>query len=262
MRKVIDVQPVVLGLTIRRMKYLLMIVLIIVFALTCGGSYGGQRSDFVLTFNCGNDSPKLCLLGEIASGKSITLLSGKSSRICRAYTAGSFMYFFEEGDKDILSTHLRLECYDPRQYFLAYLGTGRVKYQLLELSLLEEKSKVGDFDSAVRREKLLEDEASIPTSPKVYLLPVSRKSILIGQYEAEGYNGYGPLFMSVQGKVEKIHFLASVYRVFRLNGRLYLMFYWRGSSEGSGSPGSALVELTEAGFKLIFEDDSWSTNEK
>lgn len=236
-----------------------MIALIFFFALTCGSSYGGQESSFALTFNCGDDSPKLCLIGEIASGKSITLLSGKSSRICRAYTAGSFMYFFEEGDKDILSTHLRLECYDPGQYFLAYLGTGQIKYQLLELSLFEEKSKVRDFDSIVRKEKLLEYDAPISASPRVFLLPASRKDILIGQYEVEGLEGYGPLFMFTQGRVEKIHFLASVHRVFRLNGRLYLMFHWRGAMEGSGEQGSALVELTESGFKLIFEDASWST---
>lgn len=244
------------------MKYLPLITLIFFLVTTCGSSYGGQESSFTLTFNCGDDSPKLCLIGEIASGKSITLLSGKSSRICRAYTAGSFMYFFEEGDKDILSTHLRLECYDPRQYFLAYLGTGQIKYQLLELSLFEEKSKVRDFDSIVREQKLLEYDAPISASPKVFLLPASRKEILIGQYEIEGQEGYGPLFMIAQGRVEKIHFLASVYRVFRLNGRLYLMFYWRSTLESSGEKGSALVELTEAGFKLIFEDDSWSTNEK
>jgi hypothetical protein len=241
------------------MKYLLMIALIFFFALTCGSSYGGQESSFALTFNCGDDSPKLCLIGEIGSGKSITLLSGKSSRICRAYTAGSFMYFFEEGDKDILSTHLRLECYDPGQYFLAYLGTGQIKYQLLELSLFEEKSKVRDFDSIVRKQKLLEYDAPISASPRVFLLPASRKDILIGQYEVEGLEGYGPLFMFTQGRVEKIHFLASVHRVFRLNGRLYLMFHWRGAMEGSGEQGSALVELTESGFKLIFEDASWST---
>ena len=52
------------------------------------------------------------------------------------------------------------------QYFLAYLGTGKVKYELLELSLFEEKSKVDDFDSTVRKENLLEYEASISTSPK------------------------------------------------------------------------------------------------
>ena len=236
-----------------------MIALIFFFALTCGSSYGGQESGFALTFNCGDDSPKLCLIGEIASGKSITLLSGKSSRICRAYTAGSFMYFFEEGDKDILSTHLRLECYDPGQYFLAYLGTGQIKYQLLELSLFEEKSKVRDFDSIVRKQKLLEYDAPISASPRVFLLPASRKDILIGQYEVEGLEGYGPLFMFTQGRVEKIHFLASVHRVLRLNGRLYLMFHWRGAMEGSGEQGSALVELTESGFKLIFEDASWST---
>jgi hypothetical protein len=241
------------------MKYLLMIALIFFFALTCGSSYGGQESGFVLTFNCGDDSPKLCLIGEIASGKSITLLSGKSSRICRAYTAGSFMYFFEEGDKDILTTHLRVECYDPGQYFLAYLGTGQINYQLLELSLFEEKSKVRDFDSIVRKEKLLEYDAPVPGPPRVFLLPTSQKEILIGQYEVEGQDGYGPLFMIAQGRVEKIHFLASVYRVFRLNGRLYLMFYWKGALEGSGEQGSALVELTESGFKLIFEDASWST---
>jgi hypothetical protein len=186
-------------------------------------------------------------------------LSGKSSRVCRAYTAGSFMYFFEEGDKDVLSTHLGLECYDPGQYFLAYLGTGQIKYQLLELSLFEDKSKVRDFDSIVRKEKLLEYDTPVPGPPRVFLLPVSRKDILIGQYEIEGQEGYGPLFMFAQGKVEKIHFLASVYRVFRLNGHLYLMFYWRGAMEGSGEKGSALVELTESGFKLIFEDASWST---
>jgi hypothetical protein len=241
------------------MKYLLIVALIFFFALTCGSSYGGQESGFALTFNCGDDSPKLCLIGEIASGKSITLLSGKSSRICRAYTAGSFMYFFEEGDKDILSTHLRLECYDPGQYFLAYLGTGQIKYQLLELSLFEEKSKVRDFDSIVRKQKLLEYDAPISASPRVFLLPASRKDILIGQYEVEGLEGYGPLFMFTQGRVEKIHFLASVHRVLRLNGRLYLMFHWRGAMEGSGEQGSALVELTESGFKLIFEDASWST---
>lgn len=243
----------------RRMKYLLIIALIIFFAFICGSPCAGQVSNFALTFNCGDDHHRLCLIGQIAAGKSITLLSGKSSRICRARTAGSFMYFFEEGDKEVSSTHLQLECYDPGQYFLAYLGIGQVKYQLLELSLFEEKSKVRDFDSAVRRERLLEDEASIPTSPKVFLLLVSRKNILIGQYEAEGHDGYGPLFMSVKGKVEKIHFLASMYRVFRLNGRLYLMFHWRGSWEGSGDQGSALVELTEFGFKLIFEDASWAT---
>jgi hypothetical protein len=169
------------------------------------------------------------------------------------------MYFFEEGDKDILSTHLRLECYDPGQYFLAYLGTGQIKYQLLELSLFEEKSKVRDFDSIVRKQKLLEYDAPISASPRVFLLPASRKDILIGQYEVEGLEGYGPLFMFTQGRVEKIHFLASVHRVFRLNGRLYLMFHWRGAMEGSGEQGSALVELTESGFKLIFEDASWST---
>jgi hypothetical protein len=244
------------------MKYLLIIVLIIFFAFICGSPCGGQKSDFALTFNCGNDH-RLCLIGQIAPGKSITLLSSKNSNICRARTADSFMYFFEPGGNDIPSTELKFDkCQDPRQYFLAYLGTGRVKYQLLELSLFEEESKVRDFDSAVRRQKLLEYGASILSPPKVFLLPVSRKNLLIGQYEAEGHDGYGPLFMFAKGKVEKIHFLASVYRVFRLNGRLYLMFYWRGSSEGSGSPGSALVELTEAGFKLIFEDDSWSTNEK
>jgi hypothetical protein len=241
------------------MKYLRMTTLIFVFALTYGSSYGGQESDFVLTFNCGNASPKLCLIGEIASGKSITLLSGKSSRICRAYTAGSFTYFFEEGDKDVLSTHLRLECFDPRQYFLAYLGTGQIKFELLELSLFEEKSKVHDFDSIVRKEKLLEYDTPVPGTPRVFLLPLSRKDILIGQYEIEGQEGYGPLFMFAQGKVEKIHFLASLYRVFRLNGHLYLMFYWRSTLEGSGEKGSALVELTESGFKLIFEDASWST---
>jgi hypothetical protein len=169
------------------------------------------------------------------------------------------MYFFEEGDKDILSTHLRLECYDPSQYFLAYLGTGQIKYQLLELSLFEEKSKVRDFDSIVRKEKLLEYDTPVPGPPRVFLLPVFRKDILIGQYEVEGQEGYGPLFMFAQGKVEKIHFLASVYRVFTLNGHLYLMFYWKGALEGSGEKGSALVELTESGFKLIFEDASWST---
>jgi hypothetical protein len=241
------------------MKYLPIVALIFFFALTCGSSYGGQESGFVLTFNCGNDSPKLCLIGEIASGKSITLLSGKSSRICRAYTAGSFMYFFEEGDKDILSTHLGLECYDPGQFFLAYLGTGRVDYQLVELSLFEDKLKVPDFDSIVRKERLLEYGAPVPGPPRVFSLPVSRKDILIGQYEVEGQEGYGPLFMFAQGEVEKIHFLASVYKVFRLNGRLYLMFYWRSTLEGSGEKGSALVELTESGFKLIFEDASWST---
>jgi hypothetical protein len=241
------------------MKYLLMIVLIVLFALVCESSYAGQDPDFVLTFNCGNDSPKLCLIGEFAPGKSITLLSGKSSRICRAYTAGSFMYFFEEGDKEILSTYLRLECFDPGQYFLAYLGTGPVKFELLDLNLLREDSKVNDFDSIVRREKLLEYSAPISVPPKVFLLPISRKEILIGQYEVEGQDGYGPLFMSAQGGVEKIHFLASVYRVFRLNGHLYLMFYWRSALEGSGEKGSALIELTESGFKLIFEDASWST---
>jgi hypothetical protein len=241
------------------MKYLLMIISIFIFALTCGSSYGGQESGFALTFNCGGDSPKLCLIGEMASRKSITLLSGKSSRICRAYTADPFMYFFEEADKDVLSTHLRLECYDPGQYFLAYFGTGQIKYQLLELSLFEEKSKVRDFDSNVRREKLLEQDAPISAFPKVFLLPASRKKILIGQYEVEGQEGYGPLFMSSQGKAEKIHFLASVYRVFRLDGRLYLMFHWRSTLEGSGEKGSALVELTESGFKLILEDASWST---
>jgi hypothetical protein len=241
------------------MKYLLMIALIFVFALTYGSSYGGQESDFVLTFNCGNASPKLCLIGEIASGKSITLLSGKSSRICRAYTAGSFTYFFEEGDKDVLSTHLRLECFDPGQYFLAYLGTGQIKFELLELSLFEQKSKVRDFDSIVRGQKLLEYDVPILAPPKVFLLPISRKEILIGQYEVEGLEGYGPLFMFAQGRVEKIHFLGSVYRVFILNGRLYLMFHWKGALEGSGEQGSALVELTESGFKLVFEDASWST---
>ena len=240
------------------MKYLPVVASIFFLVTTCGSSYGGQEPGFVLTFNCGNDSPKLCLIGEIPSGKSITLLSGKSSRICRAYTAGSFMYFVEEGDKDILSTHLKLECYDPRQYFLAYLGTGPVKFELLELSLFEEKSKVRDFDSIVRGQKLLEYDVPISAPPKVFLLPVSRKEILIGQYEVEGLEGYGPLFMFAQGRVEKIHFLASVYRVFILNGRLYLMFYWKGALEGSGEQGSALVELTESGFKLVFEDASWS----
>lgn len=238
---------------------MLIVPLIFFLALTCGSSYGGQESGFVLTFNCGNNSPELCLIGEIASGRSITLLSGKSSRICRAYTADSFMYYFEEGDKDVLSTHLRLECYDPSQYFLAYLGTGRVDYQLSELSLFEEKSKVHDFDSIVRKEKLLEYGAPVPGPPRVFLFPVSRKDIVIGQYEVEGQEGYGPLFMFAQGEVEKIHFLASVYRVFRLNGRLYLMFNWRSTLEGSGEKGSALVELTESGFKLVFEDASWST---
>jgi len=241
------------------MKFLQMITLIFVVALTWEISYGAEESGFALTFNCGNDSPKLCLIGEIVSGKSIALLSGKSSRICRAYTAGSFTYFFEEGDKDVLSTYLRLECYDPEQYFLAYLGTGQIKFELLELSLFEEKSKVRDFDSIVRGQKLLEYDAPISAPPKVFLLPLSRKEILIGQYEVEGLEGYGPLFMFAQGKVEKIHFLASVYRVFRLNGRLYLMFQWRSNLEGSGEKGSALVELTESGFKLIFEDASWST---
>ncbi len=169
------------------------------------------------------------------------------------------MYFFEEGDKEISSTHLQLECYDPGQYFLAYLGIGQIKYQLLELSLFEEKSKVRDFDSIVRKERLLEYEAPISASPRVFLLPASRKNILIGQYGVEGHEGYGPLFMFAKGRVEKIHFLASVYRVFRLNGRLYLMFHWRGGWEGSGDQGSALVELIESGFKLIFEDASWST---
>jgi hypothetical protein len=241
------------------MKYLPIIALIFFFVSTGGSSFAGEESGFALTFNCGNDSPKLCLIGEIVSGKSITLLSGKSSRICRAYTAGSFMYFFEEGDKDILSTHLRLECYDPGQYFLAYLGTGQINYQLLDLNLFEEKSKVHDFDSIVRKEKLLEYDAPVPGPPRVFLLPASRKEILIGQYEVEGLEGYGPLFMIAHGRVEKIHFLASVYRVFRLNGRLYLMFQWRSTLEGSGEKGSALVELTESGFKLIFEDASWST---
>ncbi len=241
------------------MKYLAMIALILFIAFSGGMSHGEQNSGFVLTFNCGNEFHKLCLIGEIAPGKLITLLSGKNSRICRAQTAGSYMYFFETGDKDVPSTHLKLECYDPGQYFLAYLGTGKVKYELLELSLFEEKSKVHDFDSTVRKEKLLEYEASISASPKVYLFPISRKEVLIGQYEAEGQTGYGPLFMSVRGKVEKIHFLASVYRVFRLNGRLYLMFNWRSTLEVSGDQGSTLVELTESGFKLIFEDASWST---
>ena len=243
-----------------KMKYLVMIALIFIIAFTGGASYGGQKSDFALTFNCGNDSQKLCLIGEIAPGKSVTLLSSKNSKICRARTADSFMYYFEPGGNDIPSTHLKLDkCQDPGQYFLAYLGTGRVKYQLLELSLFEDESKVRDFDRIVKRQKLLEYEASAQTYPKVFKLPVSRQNILIGQYEAEGHGGYGPLFMSVRGKVEKIHFLASVHRAFRLNGRLYLVFYWRGGEEGSGYQGAALVELTESGFKLIFEDDSWST---
>jgi hypothetical protein len=241
------------------MKYLLMIAVIFFLVTTSGSSSGGQESSFALTFNCGKDSAKLCLIGEIPSGKPITLLSGKSSRICRAYSAGSFMYPFEEGDKDVLSTHLRLECYDPEQYFLAYLGTGPIKYELLELSLLEEKSKVRDFDSIVRKEKLLDYDTPIQAPPKVFLLPASRKEILIGQYEVEGQEGYGPLFMFAQGRVEKIHFLASLYRVFRLNSHLYLMFHWRAAMESSDDQGSTLVELTESGFKLIFEDASWST---
>jgi len=246
------------------MKYLLIIALIIffIFTCTCECPYGGQKSNFALTFDCGNDYQRLCLIGQFAPGKSVTLLSSKNSKIFRARTGGSFMYFFEPGDNDIPLTYLKLDnCQDPHQYFLAYFGTGQVKYQLLELSLFEEKSKVRNFDSIVRRKKLLEYEASVLTSPspKVFSLPVSRKNVLIGQYEAKGRDGYGPLFMSAKGKVEMIHFLASVYRAFRLNGRLYLMFNWRGSWEGSGYQGSALVELTESGFKLIFEDDSWST---
>jgi hypothetical protein len=247
------------GFGLGRMKYVIIIASILFITFNGGMSSGEQKSDFTLTFNCGNDFHKLCLVGLIAPGKSVTLLSNKRSNICRARTTDSFMYYFEPGENGIPATNLDMDrCQDPEQYSLAYLGTGQVKYQLLELSLFEEKSKVLDFDRLVRKKKLLEYEASIETSPKVFKFPVSRKSILIGQYEAVGQAGYGPLFISAQGDVEKIHFLASVYSVFRLNGRLYMMFYWRGTQEDSGDQGSALVELTESGFKLIFEDTSWS----
>jgi len=243
-----------------RMKYLVVIALIFFIAFTGSTSVRGQPSDFALTFNCGKDLHKLCLIGEITPGKSVTLLSSGNSKICTAHTGDSFMHYFEPGSKDIPSTHLKLDkCQDPGQYFLAYFGTGRLKYQLLELSLFEDESKIRDFDRIVKKQKLLEVEASAQSYPKVFKLPLSRKDIFIGQYETEGRGGYGPLFMSVRGRVEKIHFLASVYRAFRLNGHLYLMFNWRSGEEGSGSQGAALVELTESGFKLIFEDDSWST---
>jgi hypothetical protein len=243
-----------------RMRYLIIITLILFITFNGVMSYGEQQSNFALTFNCGNDSHQLCLIGFVAPGKSVTLLSSKRSTICQARSADSFMYYFEPGENNIPSTHLKMDrCQDTEQYFLAYLGTGRVKYQLLELSLFEEKSKATDFDRRVRKKKLLEFEDSIETSPKVFKFPVSRRSILIGQYEAEGQAGYGPLFISARGDVEKIHFLAQMYCVFRLNGRLYMMFYWRGTQEDSGDQGSALVELTESGFKLIFEDASWST---
>jgi hypothetical protein len=242
------------------MKYLIIMALILFIAFDGSVSYGEQQSNFALTFNCRDDVHQQCLVGFVASGKSVVLLSSKHSDICRATATDSFMYYYELGENDIPSTHLKMErCQDPEQYFLAYLGNGKVKYHLLKLSLFEEKSKALDFDRRVRKKKLLEDEGSIENPPKVFKFPVSRKSILIGQYEAEGQTGSGPLFFSARGTVEKIHFLAQVYRVFRLNNRLYMMFYWRGNREDSGDQGSALVELTESGFKLIFEDASWST---
>jgi hypothetical protein len=227
-----------------------------------------ESSEFVPTFNCGNDKKfQLCLIGNFPASKTVTLLSETRPNTCTTKTIKAFIYSDGEHE-NVPATYVDFKrCKQPDQFKLAYLRKNVSEYQILNLDRNTSASTIDAVDSIIRQKRMLtkEDEeffANTLSKVPILYIPVSKyKNIYIVQYTLNSTyrpgKKYGPLFFFAEGMVTKIDSEAEITKAFRLNGRLFVLLdhsCW----QGCGDIYTTLLEIEGNKFKILFKDATWA----
>lgn len=252
------------------MRYLITIIALIIYAFAHPQIAESKSSEFVLTFNCGNEKNfKLCLIGKFPPSKSITLLSFNNSDTCKTKAIKTFDYKeypYDYGESLKVTPVDTMKCRQPEQYTLAYLEKDVFEFQ--HISMVQESSKamIDKIDKIIRNSiSLTESERYfgryLSKIPVLYIPVPDYKDTYIVQYILYPYHRpntkYGPLFFYANNKVVEIDGEGEITKTFKLNGRYFVMFD-HGCWGGCGDINTTLLEIQDDHFKTIFKDGTWA----
>lgn len=248
--------------------------MLILCGFTCPQIAESESFEFTFTFNCGNEKDfKPCLIGKFPSSMSINLLSLISSSICKAKTLITFDYeeypFSSEDPLQATSVDTE-ECKQLRQYTLAYLEKNVFEYQTLPLIKNTMRSVKKHVDKIVRTNSLANDllkkwdeylkqdisyskPVLLSKVPVLYVPIPNLKEIYIVQYLLPYEKKYGPLFFYAKNKVVEIDSEGKIIKMFKLNGRHFVMFdssCWVGCGDGY----TALLEIRDNQYRTIVKE--------
>jgi hypothetical protein len=253
------------------LRYLIIVIALFFYTFTYPQIAKSESSEFVLTFNCGNEKNiKLCLIGKYPPSKPINLLSQINSSICKAKTLKTFDY--AEYPHNIPNQALQVtpvelkKCLHPEQYTLAFLKKNAFEYELTSMAQKATGSSVDMIDKIIRKSKILSESEDLfqdylSIKPVLYIPVPTYREIYIAQYLVNPYPRpgvkYGPLFFYGNKEVTRIDSEATITKTFKLNGRHFVMFD-HGCWEGCGNNYTTLLEIQGNKLKTIFEDGTWA----